>query len=110
MRSGASAVDEQVNALTEALNLTADQQTRIRSILEDQHQQAVGVINDPSLSHDAKLQKVHALRQSTIDKVRGTLSSDDQKSKFDSMIQASNERLRQREQQEQQQNNTPPPK
>lgn len=110
MRSGGSGADAQVNALTQALNLNSDQQARIKTILEDQHQQAVGVVNDTSLSQDAKLQKVHAIRQSTIDKVRGTLTTDDQKSKFDTMIQASNERIREKEQQEQQQNNTPPPK
>jgi uncharacterized protein YdeI (BOF family) len=110
MHSGGSGADAQVNALTQALNLNSDQQARIKTILEDQHQQAMGVVNDNSLSQDAKLQKVHAIRQSTIDKVRGTLTTDDQKSKFDTMIQASNERIRQREQQEQQQNGTPQPK
>ena len=103
MHSGGSGADAQVNALTQALNLNSDQQARIKTILEDQHQQGESVVNDASLSHDAKLQKVHALRQSTIEKVRATLSTDEQKSKFDSMIQVSNERIRQREQQEQQQ-------
>lgn len=103
MHSVGSGADAQVNALTQALNLNSDQQTRIKAILEDQHQQGETVVNDPSLSHDAKLQKVHALRQATIEKVRATLTTDDQKSKFDTMIQASNERIRQREQQEQQQ-------
>lgn len=110
MHSGGSGADAQVNALTQALNLSSDQQAKIKTILEDQHQQGESVVNDASLSQDAKLQKVHAIRQSTIDKVRATLSSDEQKSKFDTMIQASNERIRQREQQEQQQKNTPPPK
>jgi hypothetical protein len=110
VRSGTPGVDDQVNALTTALNLNGDQQAKLRTILEDQHQQVLGVANDSSLSHDAKVQKAQALRQSTIDKVRATLTSDEQKSKFDTMIQTSNERIRQREQQEQQPNNTPPPK
>ena len=108
MRSGGSNADAQVSALTTALNLNSDQQAKIKTILEDQHQQAVTVVNDPSLSQDAKMQKVHALRQSTIDKVRSTLTTDEQKSKFDNMIQAQNERIREREQQQPQQNNTPP--
>lgn len=110
MRSGASATDDQVNALTSALNLTSDQQAKVKTILEDQRQQAVGVVNDGSLTRDAKLQKIHQLRQSTIDKVRATLTSDEQKSKFDTMVQAQNDRIREREQQQPQQNNTPPPK
>jgi len=56
-----------------------------------------------------KVQKMHELRQSTIDKVRGTLTGDEQKNKFDNMVQAQNERIREREQQQQQQGNTPPP-
>jgi len=120
MRSATPGIDDQVTTLTAALNLTSDQQAKVKTILEDQHQQAVGLVNDSSLSRDAKLQKIHAIRQSTIDKIRGTLSSDEQKSKFDTMVQAQNDRIRAREQQEQQnntlppkqdqQNNTPPPK
>lgn len=97
--------DAQVSSLTQSLNLNSDQQARIKTILEDQHQQVVSLVNDTSLSQEAKLQKVHAIRQSTIDKVRGTLTTDEQKSKFDTMIQAQNERMHEREQQ---QNNTPP--
>jgi len=100
MRSNA---DSQVAALTQQLNLNSDQQAKIKSILEDQHQQVVSLVNDNSMSRDAKLQKVHAIRQQTIDKVRTTLTTDEQKNKFDTMIQAQNERIRQREQQDQQQ-------
>ena len=109
MHSGTPGVDDQVSALTAALNLTPDQQAKVKSILEDQHQQAVGVVNDNSLSRDAKVQKIHELRQGTIDKVRGILTSDEQKTKFDSMVQEKNDRVRQSEQPPPQ-NNTPPPK
>jgi len=110
MRSGVSAIDDQVNALTAALNLTGDQQTKVRTILQDQHQQVMSLASDTSLSREAKMQKVHTLRQSTIDKVRGTLTSEEQKSKFDSMVQAQNERIREKEQQDQHQDNTASPK
>lgn len=110
MRASGPSVDDQVNSLTSQLNLTSDQQAKVKTILEDQHQQVVDLVNDKSMAQDAKLQKVHTLRQQTIDKIRGTLTSDEQKSKFDTMIQASNERLRQKEQQGQQQNNPPAPK
>ena len=112
MHSGTSGIDDQVAALTSALNLNSDQQAKVKTILEDQHQQAVGVVNDSSLTRDAKVQKIHELRQSTIDKVRSTLTSDDQKNKFDTMVQAQNDRIHQQEQQQQSspQSNTPPPK
>lgn len=61
-RSGESSVDNQVSGLTTALNLTPDQQAKLRTILEDQHQQVVGVVNDSSLSHDAKMDRARALR------------------------------------------------
>jgi hypothetical protein len=107
--SSASNADAQVNSLTTALNLTPDQQAKIKTILEDQHQQVMSLVSDNSMSQEAKVQKVHAIRQSTIDKVRGTLTSDEQKSKFDSMIQVQNQRIQEREKQEPQ-NNTPAPK
>lgn len=104
--SATPGVDDQVSALTAALNLTPDQQAKVRTILEGQHQQAVGVVNDSSLTRDAKVQKIHQLRQGTIDRVRVILSSDEQKNKFDSMVQEKNDRVRQSEQ-PQPQNNTP---
>jgi hypothetical protein len=60
------------------------------------------IIQDSSLQREDKIQKIHALRQSTIDKVRATLTSDDQKQKFDQMVQAQDQRMHQRDQQQQQ--------
>jgi hypothetical protein len=109
MRTG-NGVDDQVNALSAVLNLTSAQQAKVKTILESQHQQALTVVSDNSLSRDVKVQKMHELRQSTIDKVRGTLTGDEQKNKFDNMVQAQNERIREREQQQQQGNTPPQPK
>jgi Spy/CpxP family protein refolding chaperone len=109
MHSSTPGVDDQVSALTAALNLTPDQQAKVKTILEDQHQQAVSVVNDSSLPRDAKVQKIHELRQGTIAKVRTILTSDEQKNKFNSMVQEKNDRVRQSEQ-PQPQNNTPTPK
>jgi hypothetical protein len=106
MRSGTPGVDDQVSALTSALNLTPDQQAKVKTILEDQHQQAVVVVNDPALAREAKVQKIHELRQGTIAKVRATLTSDEQKTKFDSMVQEKKDA----HQGEQPQNNNPAPK
>jgi len=107
MRSGPPSIDDQVATLAERLNLTSDQQTKVKSILEDQHQQAVAVVGDTSLSQNDKMQKIMGLRETTISKVRNTLTSDDQKQKFDAMVQAQNDRMRER-QQPPQSNNTPP--
>lgn len=104
---GAS-IDDQVQMLAQQLNLTPDQQTKIKSALEDQHTQAMSIIGDNSLQRADKIQKIHALREDTITKVRATLTSNDQKTKFDQMVQAQDQHTRQTEQQEQQQ--TPPKK
>ncbi|HEU4417004.1 MAG TPA: hypothetical protein VFT65_19610 [Candidatus Angelobacter sp.] len=90
-------IDEQVKVLAEQLNLNADQQAKVKSALEDQHSQAMAVVADNTLARDAKIQKIHAIREGTITKVRGTLSSDDQKKKFDQMVQAQDDRMRQQQ-------------
>ena len=93
---GQSNIDNQVNILTEQLNLTSDQQSKLRSILVDQHEQAMTLVKDNTLSHEDKIAKIHTLREGTISKVRGILT-DAQKPKFDAMVQQQDERVRQRE-------------
>ena len=79
-------IDDQVKVLAQELNLSDDQQAKSRTILEDQRQQAATVIGDNTLSRDDKVQKIRALRETTIAKVRGILN-DDQKKKLDQMLQ-----------------------
>ncbi len=79
-------IDEQVQRLSDRINLTNDQQTKVKTILEDQHTQAVALMKDDSTSQDDKKQKFMALRQTTISKIKDTLN-DDQKKKFDAYLQ-----------------------
>lgn len=81
-----SSIDEQVKALSLELNLTADQQPKLKAILEDQRSQGMAIVNDKATSREDKVQKLHALRESTITKVREMLN-DDQKKKLDEMLQ-----------------------
>jgi hypothetical protein len=83
-------IDDQVNALALELNLNADQQGKIKTVLVDQRQQASTVIADNSLSRDDKVQKIRALREATIAKVRGVLN-DDQRKKLDQMLEGPSE-------------------
>jgi hypothetical protein len=101
----APAIDNQVQILAQQLNLSADQQAKVKTVLEDQHTQAMTIIHDQSLQREDKIQKIHTLREGTIAKVRATLNSDDQKQKFDQMVQAQDDRMRQQGQQSPQ---TPP--
>ena len=95
-------IDDQVRVLSDQLNLTADQQAKVKTVLEDQHTQATSIVQDSSLQRDDKIQKIHALRESTISKVRTSLN-DDQKKKFDLMIQQMDQRQHESQQ-------APPPK
>jgi hypothetical protein len=85
--NGHPSIDDQVRSLSDQLNLSPDQQAKVKSALEDQHNQAMSVVQDNSLQRDDKIQKIHALREETISKVRTTLN-DDQKKKFDQMLQS----------------------
>jgi hypothetical protein len=81
-------IDDQVKMLTQELNLTPEQQTKMKTVLEDQHQQAMTIINDSSLPRDQKIQKIRSLRETTISKARSMLN-DDQKKKLDAMLEQS---------------------
>ena len=81
-----STIDEQVKALSLELNLTADQQPKLKSILEDQRTQGMAIVNDKASTREDKVQKLHALRESTISKVREMLTPEQQK-KLDQMLQ-----------------------
>jgi hypothetical protein len=96
--SRTSSIDDQVKALSDQLNLSSDQQSKVRSILTDQHEQAMALIQDSSMDRDAKIEKIHNLRADTITKVRQTLTAD-QKPKFDAMVQQQDERMRERQEQ-----------
>jgi hypothetical protein len=105
---GAPSIDDQVQVLAQELNLSADQQAKVKTALEDQHTQAMGIIQDPSMPREDKVQKIHALREGTIAKVRATLTSDEQKTKFDQILAAQDNHLHQ--QQPPQQSQPPQPK
>jgi hypothetical protein len=89
--SGQPSIDDQVRSLSTQLNLTSDQQTKVKTALEDQHTQAMNIVQDNSLQREDKIQKIHALRETTITKVRTALNGDQQK-KFDVMVQQMEQR------------------
>ncbi|HEY2390481.1 MAG TPA: hypothetical protein VGK22_04855 [Candidatus Angelobacter sp.] len=84
--AGRPSIDDQVRSLSEQLNLSPDQQAKVKTALEDQHSQAMKVVQDNSLAREDKIQKIHTIRESTINTVRSALN-EDQKKKFDQMVQ-----------------------
>jgi len=87
-------IDDQVQSLAQQLNLSADQQAKVKTALEDQHTQAMTVVQDSSMSRDDKIQKIHTIREGTINKVRTALN-DDQKKKFDVLVQQQGQHFQQ---------------
>ena len=85
MGPGMGNVDDHVKELTTRLNLTADQQTKVKAILEENHQQMQAIMNDKSLSMDDKHAKMKSMHDAIHAKVREVLT-DEQKPKFDAMV------------------------
>jgi protein CpxP len=74
-----------VQDLTTKLKLTADQQAKIKKILDENHEQMRATMNDQSLSKEDKRAKMKSMHESIQAKVRDVLT-DDQKPKFDAMM------------------------
>jgi len=87
-------VDDQVAAMTEKLNLSADQQAKIKPLLQDQQDQMQSLMKDQSLSPDDRRAKAKSVHQSTTAKVRDLLN-DDQKQKYDAWQEEMHNKMRQ---------------
>jgi Spy/CpxP family protein refolding chaperone len=85
MGPGMGNVDDHVKELSTKLNLTSDQQTKVKAILEENHQQMQTIMNDKSLSMDDKHAKMKSMHDSVHSKVRDILT-DEQKPRFDAMV------------------------
>ena len=77
-------VDEQVKRLADRLNLTSDQQSKIKPILEDQRQQMASLREDSSMSREDRMSKMRSIRESTNSKISEILN-DDQKKQYEAM-------------------------
>jgi hypothetical protein len=87
--------DQQLEHLTKALNLTSDQQTQIKPILENQQQQMMQLHQDQSLSRDDKMAKAKSLHEDSTSKIEAVLNPD-QKQKYEAMQQKMQERMQQK--------------
>ena len=71
-----------VEALTKALDLTADQQAQVKAIFDASQPQRKALWEDQSLSKEDKAAKMKELRTATDAKIRALLTAD-QQTKFD---------------------------
>jgi len=75
-----------LKTLTEKLNLTADQQPKVKTILQELHDATQRIMQDKTVSRDQLLDKVRPLRMKANNQLREILS-DDQKKKLDQYLQ-----------------------
>jgi Spy/CpxP family protein refolding chaperone len=84
------AVEEHVRLLAAKLDLTADQQTQIKPMIQKMHDATEKVADDTSLSREERRAKMRVIHSKADRDVRGVLN-DDQKKKLDQLEQESPE-------------------
>ena len=87
--------DEQLARMTKRYDLSADQQTQIKPILADTHQQMMTLRQDSSMSREDKMAKMKTIRDDANTKIQAVLN-DTQKQKFAEDQQRQMERMQQR--------------
>ena len=79
--------------LTRKLNLTQDQQAKIKPILEAQHKQMMALREDSSFSRDQKRPKFMEIRKNTTQQIQAVLQPD-QVTKFRQMQERRQQRMK----------------
>ncbi len=82
---GPMSPDEELTHLTKALSLSSDQQTQIKPILQDRHDQLMQMHQDASLSREARQSKMKSLDDESNTKLEAALN-EQQKTKYEKMI------------------------
>lgn len=90
-RGGMMDPDERLAHMTKRYNLTADQQSQIKPILQDEQQQMQSLRSDTSTPREDKRSKMMSLHESSNQKIEAVLT-DEQKQKFE----ADQQRMQQR--------------
>jgi protein CpxP len=84
--------DQQVAHMAKRYSLTSDQQTQIKPILANQHQQMQALRQDTTLSREDKMAKFKSIREDSSSKIQAVLN-DTQKQKFVADQQRRQERM-----------------
>ena len=96
-REGRMDPNQRVKMLTEKLNLTKDQQSKVKDIFTSQQKQMQALMQDQSTSQEDKRSKFDQMRTDTDSQVRAVLTGDQQQ-KFDAMLKDREQRMSQRHQ------------
>ena len=81
---GPMSPDQKLQMMTKDLNLSADQQAKIKPLLENESQQMQALHQNSSLSKEDRMSQMQQIRQSTNQQVKSELNTDQQK-KFQQM-------------------------
>ena len=84
--NGVPSVEEHLKVLTERLDLTANQQTKIKPILQRLHDSTQKAVQAQNISTEQRMDRVRASRLKADEKIREILN-DDQKEKLDQLEQ-----------------------
>ena len=70
--------EQRLQNMTKTLNLTPDQQAKIKPLLENQSTQMQSLHQDTTMSREDRMAKAQQLRQSTDEQIKGVLTPDQQ--------------------------------
>jgi Spy/CpxP family protein refolding chaperone len=87
--------EDQTARLTKALNLSEEQQGRVKAILEEQHQQMAKMREDSSTAPEDRFAKMKEMREKVHNQIKDVLN-EDQKKKFAEWEQQRSDRMRHR--------------
>ena len=87
--------ENQLAHLTKMLNLTSDQQSQIKPLLETQQSQIMQIHQDQSIAREDKMAKVKSVHQDTTTKIEAVLN-DQQKQKYEASQEKMQERMERR--------------
>ncbi len=75
-------LEEQVGRIARSLNLTEEQQSAVKNILEQQKQEILKIRSTPSVNGIAGIDRVRALQERTVARIRAVLN-EEQRKKYD---------------------------
>jgi Spy/CpxP family protein refolding chaperone len=78
--------DRQLQMMTKQLNLSEDQQEKIKPILQEQHSKMEQLQQNSSTSQEDRRSQMKQMHEDTVSRIKEVLN-DDQKAKFDKMQQ-----------------------
>jgi len=94
-RRGMPSPDERLQMLTKQLNLTDDEQAKIKPILIDEQKKMEDLRNDSTLSRQDRFQKMRDIREDSSKQIRSNLDETQQK-KFDDIQKEQQKRMQER--------------